>query len=108
MEVRLLTDDDYNTLSSWWKDWRWTAPPRDMLPENGLGGIMVHKDGEEICAGFVYFTNSSAAWLEFIVSNFNYRQDDRQEALRFLINVLTEMIKDKGSYKYIYYLVYFS
>ena len=76
--------------------------PRDMLPENGLGGIMVHKDGEEICAGFVYFTNSSAAWLEFIVSNFNYRQDDRQEALRFLIDVLTEMIKDKGSYKYIY------
>ena len=42
MEVRFLTSDDYETLSSWWKDWRWTAPPKDMLPENGLGGVMVH------------------------------------------------------------------
>ena len=50
----------------------------------------------------MYFTNSSAAWLEFIVSNFHYREDDRQDALRFLINVLTQLIKDKGSYKYIY------
>lgn len=63
---------------------------------------MIHKDGRDICAGFVYFTNSSAAWLEFVVSNFHYREDDRQDAIRFLINVLTEMIKDKGSYKYIY------
>ena len=102
MEVRFLTSDDYDTLSSWWKDWRWTAPPRDMLPEDGLSGVMVHKDGEEICAGFIYFTNSSTAWIEFIVSNFHYRQDDRQDALIFLINVLTELIKDKGSYKYIY------
>ena len=102
MEVRFLTGDDYETLSSWWKDWRWTAPPKDMLPENGLGGVMVHKDGKEICAGFVYFTNSAAAWLEFIVSNFHYREDDRQDAIRFLIDVLTEMIKDKGSYRYIY------
>ena len=46
MEVRFLTSDDYDTLSSWWKDWRWTAPPRDMLPEDGLSGVMVHKDGE--------------------------------------------------------------
>lgn len=102
MEARLLTSDDYDTLSSWWKDWRWKAPAKDMLPENGSGGVMIHKEGEEICAGFVYFTNSSTAWIEFIVSNFHYRQDDRQDALRLLIDVLTEIIKDKGSYRYIY------
>ena len=102
MEVRFLNDDDYNKLSSWWKDWRWTPPPADMLPQNGKGGVMVHKDGIEICAGFVYFTNSKTAWIEFIVSNFHYREDDRHEALEFLINVLIEMVKDTGDFKYIY------
>lgn len=102
MEVRFLTDDDYNTLSSWWKDWRWTPPPSDMLPQNGKGGVMVYKDGVEICAGFVYFTNSKTAWVEFIVSNFHYREDDRHEALEFLINVLIDIIKETGDFKYIY------
>jgi hypothetical protein len=102
MEVRFLNDDDYKTLSSWWKDWRWMPPPIDMLPQNGKGGIMVYKDGIEICAGFVYFTNSKAAWIEFIVSNFHYRGDDRHEALEFLINSLIEIIKQTGDFKYIY------
>jgi hypothetical protein len=102
MEVRFLNDDDYKTLSSWWEDWRWTPPPIDMLPQNGKGGVMVFKDGVEICAGFVYFTNSKTAWIEFIVSNFHYREDDRHEALEFLINVLTEIIKETGDFKYIY------
>jgi hypothetical protein len=102
MEVRFLNDDDYKTLSSWWKDWRWMPPPIEMLPQDGKGGIMVHKDGVEICAGFVYFTNSKAAWIEFIVSNFHYRGDDRHEALEFLINSLIEIIKQTGDFKYIY------
>ena len=50
----------------------------------------------------VYFTNSKAAWIEFIVSNFNYRGDDRHEALEFLINSLIEIIKQTGDFKYIY------
>jgi hypothetical protein len=103
MEVRLLNGNDYETLSSWWRDWRWTPPPpADMLPENGTGGVMVSKDGVEICAGFVYFTNSKAAWIEFIVSNFQYKENDRHEALEFLINVLIELVKDAGDFKYIY------
>jgi hypothetical protein len=73
-----------------------------MLPEEGKGGVMISKDGVEICAGFVYFTNSKTAWIEFIVSNFHYRENDRHEALEFLINVLIEMIKENGNFKYIY------
>lgn len=100
MEVRFLNDDDYKKLSSWWKDWRWTPPPADMLPDNAKGGVMVYKDGVDICAGFIYFTNSKTAWIEFIVSDFHYRENDRREALEFLVNVLIELAKENSKYIY--------
>jgi hypothetical protein len=36
------------------------------------------------------------------VSDFNYREKDRQEAILYLINILIELVKDSGDYKYIY------
>jgi hypothetical protein len=89
-------------LSSWWKDWRWTPPPRDFLPQDGTGGLMVSKNGVDVCAGFIYFTNSKTAIIEFIVSNFQYKNKDRKEAIEFLINTLTEVAKETNGCKYIY------
>ena len=55
MEVRALKNEDYAiTLIKWWKAWRWTPPLKDMLPENGTGGIMVSSNGVDVCAGFLY------------------------------------------------------
>lgn len=102
MEVRFLNEGDYDVLSSWWKDWRWTPPPRDFLPQDGTGGLMVSKDGIDICAGFIYFTNSKTAIIEFIVSNFQYKNKDRKEAIEFLINAITEVAKETNGCKYIY------
>jgi hypothetical protein len=63
---------------------------------------MVSKDGEDICAGFVYFTNSKTAWIEYIISNPNYKnREDRKNALNMLINVLSIYVEQEG-YKYIY------
>jgi hypothetical protein len=102
MKVRYLNESDYDTtLCKWWSDWRWTPPSKDMLPENGSGGIMVYKDDVEICAGFIFFTNSKAAWVEFIVSNFDYKEKDRSEAITMVINTLTIIAQEKG-YKFIY------
>lgn len=102
--VRFLKEDDYEVLCEWWKAFRFPAPPRDFLPENGTGGIMVQKDGVNIVAGFVYFTNSAIAWSEFIISNFDYKDKDRKEAIKILIYELNELSKSKGS-KYIYTVV---
>ena len=96
-KLRMLDKDDYdNILVNWWRDWRWVAPPKEMLPENGTGGLMVTKDGRDICAGFIYFTNSKTAWSEWIISDFFYREDDREEAVVFLVNALTEICRGKG------------
>tara|TARA_R110000824_G_scaffold54463_6_gene150273 strand:+ start:1907 stop:2317 length:411 start_codon:yes stop_codon:yes gene_type:complete len=101
-KVRLLEEGDYeNTLLKWWKDWKWDAPAKDFLPENGLGGIMVSKGDTDICAGFLYFTNSKAAWCEFLVSNKEYKDDDRSLAIKVLLDSLSEMGRWKGV-KYVY------
>jgi hypothetical protein len=102
MDVRVITEHDYdNILKPWWKAWKWEAPSKDMLPDNGTGGVIVSKNGVDICAGYMYYTNSSMAWLEYIVSNMEYKEKDRKEAIEFLINVLSAIAQDKG-FKYIY------
>ena len=94
--VRILTDNDFPILQKWWDWWRFPAPPKDYLPDDGRGGIMVCKNGIDICAGYLFFTNSKMAWLEFIISNNEYRENDRKEAIFFLINQSTDLARRKG------------
>lgn len=104
-KARNLTEDDYNTLVEWWKQWRWTPPPRDFLPQNGTGGYMIEINGIPVVAGFLYLTNSTVAWNEFIVSNFEYKdKENRKEAIRILIHELTEAARQCGA-KYVYTVV---
>ena len=65
--LRTVSGEDYdNVLLKWWKNWGWEAPPKDFLPETGL---IVSKDNVDICAGFLYLTNSKVGLTEFVVSN---------------------------------------
>lgn len=95
---RFLEEGDYeNTLIKWWKDWRWPEPPsKDMLPQDGLCGIMVSKAGVDVCAGFLFLTNSKMAWVEYVISNFEYKNNDRHEAIELLIESLSVIARDKG------------
>jgi len=100
---RVLREDDYsNTLVKWWKDWRWTeAPPKSMLPQDGTCGLMISKGDIDVCAGFVFLTNSKTAWVEYIISNFEYKESDRGEAIELLITGLSLLAKERG-YKHIF------
>jgi hypothetical protein len=101
-ECRWLEEGDYEEiLVPWWKDHRWVPPPKDFLPDDGKSGIILSKDGVDICAGFLYFANSKTCFMEFIVSNFHYREADRGTAITFLINTLSETAKENG-HKYVY------
>ena len=100
--TRDLKECDWETLVSWWNSWQdWTTPARDFLPNNGTGGLMVEKDGVPIIAGFIYETNSAGVLFEWVVSNPNYREDDRQEAVEKLLNDAESRIKEMG-YKHIF------
>jgi hypothetical protein len=102
LDIRRLESEDWATLVSWWDTWPdWQTPPKDFLPDNGKGGFMVEKNNTPIVAGFMYFTNSEGVLLEWIVSNPSYRDEDRQDAIEFLILTCEEYIKANGK-KYIF------
>ena len=94
--VRNLNEHDYEFISKWWKWWRWKVIPKEMLPENGLSGLMVEKNGVRIVSGFIYMTNSTGAMLEWVVSNPDYREKDRKYAIELLIDTAEEYCKGLG------------
>jgi len=99
-----LQHEDYdNILKGWWKDWEWEAPSRDFLPQDGQGGIMVWDGDTPVCAGFLYNTNSKVAWVDWIISNKDYKES-RKEALSILIQTLTSVAKNLDN-KFAYALI---
>jgi hypothetical protein len=104
--LRPLNESDYDTiLLGWWADWGWVAPMKDMLPQDGVGGVIVYDEDEPVCAGFLYMTNSKMAWVEWVISNKNYRKKpQRKEAVVYLIKTLTDIAKNNGA-KFAYTVV---
>ena len=99
--IRKLNPSDYDDiLVGWWKDWGWQAPAKDFLPEDGKGGLMVLDKGTPVCAGFLYITNSSVAWVEWIISNKKYEKN-RAEALDLLLDKLI-VSTNKLNIKYVF------
>ena len=99
--VRNLNEKDWDTLVSWWKWWRHAIMPKEFLPENGTGGIMVEKDNIPIVAGFFYQTNSTLVIFDWVVSNPKYRDSDRGEAIELLIKESEKTCKKLG-YRHIF------
>ena len=91
--VKRLVESDYKTLCKWWKWWRWSPPPLTFLPETGF---MVVKENIEIAACYVYLTNSKAALLEWVVSNPEYKESDRKDAITLLIQATENVLKGQG------------
>ena len=83
---RSFKEGDYEACCKWWKWWRWPQIPREMLPDNGESGFMIEKNNIPIVACFLFITNSKGAKLEWIVSNPDYRENDRKQAIEMLIN----------------------
>ena len=102
MKIRKLLKSDYKTLEKWWKAWDWPPIKKDFLPEDGESGLMVEaEDGTLIVAGFLYMTNSNAVLLEWIISNPEYRENDRDSLIELLIEGAENMVKHL-EYKYLF------
>ena len=106
LNIKPLVYEDYdNHLVGWWKDWNWTPPTRDFLPQDGVGGMMVYDGDIPVCAGFLYNSNAKLAWGEWVISNKSYgKGDKRTQALVLLVETLTDMAKSLNK-KYVYALI---
>ena len=96
LTVRALQESDWETLQEWWAKWNWPAITKEMLPLNGCGGLIVCKGNIPVVSGFLYLTNSNVAWMEWIISNQDYREEDRKEALEMLISGLEDIALSVG------------
>ncbi len=98
LQVNLIEEGDYEKFCEWWAYSRFPAPPKEYLPNHGFGGLKItDENGIDVCAGFLFETNSSLAWLEFIVASPEIRDKEvRKEALTDLIRYLTVHAQQKG------------
>lgn len=105
-EIRPLNEKDYdNILVGWWQDWGWQAPAKDFLPDDGKGGIIILDNSVPVCAGFLYISNSKVGWVDWIISNKEYRKKpERTNAIGLLIETLTNLSKRMGN-KFSYALI---
>jgi len=98
LHSRFLDASDYSILVNWWAWNRFPSPPKEMLPNMGLGGMMVvDENGNNICAGFLYNTDSALSWIEFIVASPDIKDREiRRKGLVFLIESLTNEARERG------------
>jgi len=106
LNIKKLEENDYeNILVNWWNDYNWTPPFKDFLPDNGTGGFIVYSKDVPICAGFIYKTNSKVAWVDWIISDKNYKDKKiKAQALEYLITAMSNICKELG-YTYAYALI---
>lgn len=81
---------DYGVISKWCESWGWPAFPLEYLPTEGI----VISDGDvDICAGWLYKTDSMVCWAENYISNKEATKEQRDKGLRYLIDELTEIAR---------------
>ena len=94
MEIRKLTESDYETLEKWWKAWNWPPIKQDFLPENGTAGF--DRKANKYVANIV--NNSAAAEAEVRFGNVisgvkGYYLD---------VQFSTDSVTDPGGFKGLY------
>tara|TARA_B110000211_G_C14008269_1_gene521866 strand:+ start:874 stop:1296 length:423 start_codon:yes stop_codon:yes gene_type:complete len=85
--IRTIREEDYILIDSWWKMINKLPPPRNLLPENGLHGLMACKDGRPIVCTYLYLTNSKFGYCDYMISDTNYKGRDRFEIVLELMNM---------------------
>ena len=91
--IRRLVESDYETLVKWWEGWKWPPVPKTFLPDTGF---IVEKNKIGVVACYVYMTNSKAALLEWVISNPEYRESDRKDAITLLIQAVEHVLSEQG------------
>jgi len=117
LQVRKLLESDWDFLPKWVDSY--DKKPlikklnfRDLMPgafqvgeyeekRKGLGGFMVCKDQHPIASVWLGMTNSHCALLTNVISDPDYKDKDKNEAIQLLTNFAMDFSKDLG-YKYIY------
>jgi hypothetical protein len=86
-------EKDYAQVCKWWQAWNWPTVPEIFLPEIG---IVVSNHGIDVCAGFLYKTDSAVCWAENYIMSTEVPRELSKGCVDFLIQRLTKEAKELG------------
>ena len=94
--VRAIREEDYKFINTWWEKNNYEAPPRELLPENGLHGLMICKDEKPIACTYLYLTNSKMGYCDYLISSPSYKSKDRFDIITRLMIAAVETAHSLG------------
>lgn len=94
MEARIIDlDKDLNIIAKWWKDFDGTEINSRVFSDTG---VMVSVDEENICAGWLFETNSECCMIGWFVANQEADKNLIDEGLRFLTKRIETLARKRG------------
>jgi len=71
--IRYIKEKDLEIIHNWWLRRGEKPIELELLPQKGLGGLMIEKDNTSIAACFIYLTNSKMGYMDHLISNPDYK-----------------------------------
>ena len=98
IKLRQIEKDDLDiVLSLYAKFPDFQAPNIKMLPGEGLDGLVALKDDKIVAACYLYLPhNAPTCWIEWVVADRDYKQDDKHHIVKNLIEYAGEVVKEVG------------
>jgi hypothetical protein len=71
--IRYIEEKDLDIIHNWWVERNEEPVKHDLLPQGGLGGLIIEDNNNMIAACFIYLTNSKMGYIDHLVSNPDYK-----------------------------------
>ena len=95
INIRKIELKDYEFINKWWVKQGFKIPNKDILPNEGFGGIIIEKE-KPIAAAYVYLTNSRMGYIDNLISDPKYVSKDRFDVIANLMAACKKMAEDVG------------
>ena len=95
ISIRKIELKDYEYINKWWIEQGFQPVGVEVLPMNGLGGLIVEKE-KPIAAAYLYLTNSKMGYIDNLISDPKYKLKDRFDVILELMAACKKMAEDVG------------
>jgi len=95
INIRKIELNDYEYIDRWWDEQGFAPLEKDILPMDGLGGIIIEKD-KPIAAAYLYITNSKVGYIDNLITDPKYVSKDRFDIILMLIRACEQMANEVG------------
>ena len=95
LKIRKIEIEDYKCINKWWVEQGFKPVSLDVLPMQGLGGLIIEKQ-KPIAVAYLYLTNSKMGYIDNLISDPRYISKDRFDVIAKLMVACEKMAKDTG------------